>query len=212
MFPDDIALADHENDAAIASQPSGAGKADTGTVLSFEELFERHHSMVFRLLYRILGNREEALDASQEVFLSIYQKMDTYRGDASLKTWIYRIAINRAYNRCRWWNRIRRREMISLEEHLDAATRFSLSKALETNGQSPEEILLIREEQEKIESSLQKLPVKQRVALIMRDVEGLAYEEIAEILQVSIGTVKSRIARGREELKRQCTGMLSRHL
>jgi len=211
MFPDDIALTDQENDAAIARRPSGAAAADTGIVLSFEELFDRYQAMVFRLLYRILGNREEALHASQEVFLNIYQNMNSFRGDSSLKTWIYRIAINRAYNRCRWWNRARRRETISLEEHLAAPTRFSLSKALETSGQSPEEILLFHEEQEKIRSSLQKLPVKQRVALVMRDIEGLTYEEIAENLQVSLGTVKSRIARGREELKRQCAEMLNRH-
>jgi RNA polymerase sigma-70 factor, ECF subfamily len=209
MYPDDIVLAGHENDAAVSSRPSDADRADAGLIPSFEELFERHHSMVFCLLYRILGDREEALDASQEVFLDIYQNMGTFRGDSSLKTWIYRIAINRAYNRCRWWNRRKRRETISLEEHLCADSRLGFANALESNGQSPEDILLLREERQKIESSLQKLPFKQRVALIMRDIEGLTYEEIAENLQVSLGTVKSRIARGREELKRLCNGLLS---
>jgi RNA polymerase sigma-70 factor, ECF subfamily len=208
MYPDDVALASHDNETAVASRPSDAEKADPSLILSFEELFERHHSMVFRLLYRILGDREEALDVSQEVFLNIYQKMGAFKGDSSLRTWIYRIAINRAYNRCRWWNHLRRRQTISLEEHLNAESRFSLLNTIKTTGQSPEEVLLLREERENLENALKKLPMKQRVALIMRDIEGLTYEEIAENLQVSLGTVKSRIARGREELKRQCGGAL----
>ena len=208
MYSDNIALAGHENDAAVTSRPSDADKADAGLVIPFEELFQRYHSMVFSLLHRILGDREEALDASQEVFLSIYQKMSAFRGDSSIKTWIYRIAVNRAYHRCRLWNRIKRHATISLEEHLSADGRFSSANDRVANGQSPEEILLLREERLQIESALQKLPIKQRVALIMRDVEGLSYEEIAENLQVSLGTVKSRIARGREELKRRCIGLL----
>jgi RNA polymerase sigma-70 factor, ECF subfamily len=130
--------------------------------------------------------------------------MSTFKGDSSIRTWIYRIALNRAYNRCRWCNRLRRRQTISLEEHLKAESRCSLLNTIKTTGQSPEEILLLHEEREYLENALKRLPVKQRVALIMRDIEGLTYEEIAQNLQVSLGTVKSRIARGREELKRQC--------
>jgi RNA polymerase sigma-70 factor, ECF subfamily len=208
MYPDDLALTGHENERTATERSAGLDNAGSRIASSFAEVFERHHSMVFHLVYRILGDREEALDVSQEIFLTIYRKLSSFRGESSLKTWIYRIAINRASNRCRWWNRIRRRETVSLDEHLSKNNKFDHSDALEASGRSPEEALLLREEHEKIEISLQKLPLQQRVALIMRDIEGLAYEEIAEYLQVSLGTVKSRIARGREELKRRLNGTL----
>ena len=104
MFPDEMSLINNESVAAEqASALEGSG-SEIG--LSFEELFERYNSMVFHLVCRILVDQEEALDVSQEVFLTIYRKMRCFRGESSLKTWIYRIAINRASNRCRWWNRL----------------------------------------------------------------------------------------------------------
>jgi RNA polymerase sigma-70 factor (ECF subfamily) len=177
--------------------------------MEFDELFERYHSMVFHLTYRVLGDREEALDVCQEVFLTIYRKMNRFRGESSLKTWIYRIAVNRASNRCRWWNRLRRRGTVSLDEHLSKDHMRGLSETLESSGQSPEQLMLLQEERAQIEECLLKLPVQQRIAVVMRDIDGMSYEEIAGSMQVSLGTVKSRIARGREELKRRLNGVLS---
>jgi RNA polymerase sigma-70 factor (ECF subfamily) len=175
---------------------------------AFEEIFLRYHSMVFNLTFRILGDREEALDVSQEVFFSIFRKLHRFRGESSLKTWIYRIAINRASNRCRWWNRLRRRGTVSLDGHLGKDDDRTLSESLESGSSTPEQALLLQEMRLEIERSLLHLPVQQRVAVVMRDIEGLSYEEIAGLLQVSLGTVKSRIARGREELKRRLNGAL----
>jgi RNA polymerase sigma-70 factor (ECF subfamily) len=206
MYPEEIALTNYENDGVTSDPDSAEACGEIG--LSFEELFARFNSMVFHLTYRILGDREEALDVSQEVFLTIYRKMRSFRGESSLKTWIYRIAINRASNRCRWWNRLRRRGTVSLDEHLSKESTRGLSETLKSGGRSPEESLLLAEERAEIERSLLHLPVQQRIAVIMRDVEGLSYDEIAESLQVSLGTVKSRIARGREELKRRLNGTL----
>jgi len=135
--------------------------------------------------------------------------MGCFRGESSLKTWIYRIAINRASNRCRWWNRLRRKGTVSLDEHLSKESTHSISETLRSDDRSAEEILLMEEERAGIERSLQRLPVQQRIAVVMRDIEGLSYEEIAESMQVSLGTVKSRIARGRDELKRRLNGTLS---
>jgi len=208
MYPDELALTNYKNEDAAREQDSALEGATPEIRLTFEELFARFNSMVFHLAYRILGDREEALDVSQEVFLTIYRKMACFRGESSLKTWIYRIAINRASNRCRWWNRLRRRGTISLDEHLSKERARSLSETLECGGRSPEESLLMEEERAEIERSLLRLPVQQRVAVVMRDIEGLSYEEIAESMQVSLGTVKSRIARGREELKRRLNGAL----
>jgi RNA polymerase sigma-70 factor (ECF subfamily) len=208
MYPDEIALTDYQKQSAAPEQASALEGVRSEIKLSFEELFTRYNSMVFHLTFRILGDREEALDVSQEVFLIIYRKMDRFRGESSLKTWIYRIAINRASNRCRWWNRLRRRGSVSLDEHLSRERTRSLAETLESRGRSPEEALLIEEERAEIEKSLLRLPVQQRIAVVMRDIEGLSYEEIAESTRVSLGTVKSRIARGREELKRRLNGTL----
>ena len=132
--------------------------------------------------------------------------MDTFRGESSLKTWIYRIAVRRAANRFRWWNRLRRRGTVSLEEHLSKSPESELSWNLTSRAKSPEDALLLQEEREKVKRMLLELPLHQRIAVIMRDIEGLSYEEIAESLNVSLGTIKSRIARGREILKQHFVG------
>ena len=203
-YPDELAFPGYDEDGAALdlAQPDARNGA------TFDEIFARYQSMVFNLTYRILGDREEALDVSQEVFFTIYRKLLHFRGESSLKTWIYRIAINRASNRCRWWNRLRRRGTVSLDDHLSKTDSRTIAESLEAPGNSPEDNLLLRERNQEIERTLQRLPVSQRVAVVMRDVEGLSYEEIAELLHVSLGTVKSRIARGRDELKRRLNGTL----
>jgi len=198
MYPDELALR-KENGAV--TQESTLEQVDSKIDLTFEELFERYSSMVFGLALQILGDKEEALDVSQEVFLTIYRKMSTFRGESSLKTWIYCIAVHRAANRFRWWNRLRRRGTVSLEEHLSKCPDRELFCNLTSNAQSPEEALILQEEHAEIERLLLELPLQQRIAVIMRDIQGLSYEEIAESTKVSLGTVKSRIARGREILK-----------
>jgi len=208
MYQDEAAIVGYDNERVSEDQTSRREGTRAVEDVDFEEAFERFHSMVFQLAYRVLGDREEALDLSQEVFLAVYRKMHRFRGESSLKTWIYRITVNRAANRCRWWNRLRRRGTVSLDEHLAKDSEHSYSETLESGGSSPEESLLLQEERAQIERSLLQLPLPQRVAVIMRDIDGLSYEEIADSMQVSLGTVKSRIARGREELKRRLNGVL----
>ncbi len=203
-FPDELTLDGYQEDRTVPELES----CPALVAESFEEIFQRHRSMVFNLTLRILGDREEALDVSQEVFFSVYRKLHRFRGESSLKTWIYRIAINRASNRCRWWNRLRRRGTVSLDEHLSGDDSRSFAECLEAAERNPEQALLARERQGEIARSLLRLPLPQRIAVVMRDIEGLSYEEIAAMLQVSLGTVKSRIARGREELKRRLNGAL----
>ncbi len=206
MYPDQLALR-KDNEAVAQGAPLERVDSDVG--LTFDELFERYSSMVFGLVLHILGDREEALDVSQEVFLTIYSKLGTFRGESSLKTWIYCIAVHRAANRFRWWNRLRRRGTVSLEEHLSRSPDRELFYNLRSSIQSPEEALILQEEHAEIERLLLELPLQQRVAVIMRDIEGLSYDEIAESMKISLGTVKSRIARGRETLKRHIKGAMS---
>ena len=200
MYPDEMVLSDEEVTTTQEATLKGVACEDS---LSFEQMFESYHALVYNLACRILGDREEALDVSQEVFLTIYMKLDSFRRESSLKTWIYSIAVHRATNRFRWWNRLRRRGTVSLEEHLSQKPDQDYSLSLKSSVQSPEEALLIKEERERITLWLRDLPLQQRIAVVLRDIEGLTYEEIAESMKVSLGTVKSRIARGREMLKRR---------
>jgi RNA polymerase sigma-70 factor (ECF subfamily) len=202
-FPDELTLAGYQESVTLEQETCAAGATK-----SFDAIFARYQSMVFNLTMRILGDREEALDVSQEVFFAVFRKLHRFRGESSLKTWIYRIAINRATNRCRWWSRLRRRGTVSLDAHLSQDDSRTLSESLESGERTPEEVLRMREAHQEMERVLLCLPVQQRIAVIMRDVEGLSYEEIAESLNLSLGTVKSRIARGREELKRRLNGTL----
>jgi len=203
-LPEELTLDRFENQGA----ESGLEEIAADREDAFNELFRRFHSMVYNLAFRILGDREEALDVSQEVFLSIHRKIGRFRGASSLKTWIYRIAVNRASNRCRWWNRLRRRGTISLDQYLAGGDGRTLRDAIAAPGQSPEQALLASERRSEIGNTLLGLPIHQRVVVVMRDIEGLSYEEIAQALQISLGTVKSRIARGRDELKRRLNGDL----
>jgi RNA polymerase sigma-70 factor (ECF subfamily) len=205
MFPDDIAIG-YKPDGFGTEKPDRTVCAGAG--ISFEELFERYQKMVYQLSYRILGDRDEAMDLSQEVFLTVYRKMDHFRGESTLKTWIYRIAVNRASNRYRWWNRLRRRGTVSLDEHLSVEWSRPRGEVMESQGKTPEEILLLQEERAELLRLLLDLPFQQRIAVVMRDMEGMSYEEIADATGISLGTVKSRIARGRDELKRRLNGAL----
>jgi RNA polymerase sigma-70 factor, ECF subfamily len=199
MYPNEMALP--KDDGAV-TQGTTLQRIDSKVDIGFDELFDRYSSMVFNLVYHILGDREEALDVSQEVFLTIYQKLDSFRGESSLKTWIYCIAVHRASNRFRWWNRSRRRGTISLEELMDKSSERDICVNTSSKFQSPEDTLLIEEERAELQRLLLNLPLQQRIVLVLRDIQGLSYEEIAESMKVSLGTVKSRIARGRETLKR----------
>lgn len=208
MYPDEVALTGYREDGVLTDEKSVPGKACAASEAEFEELFRRYHGMVYQLGFRVLGDREEALDLAQEVFLIVFRRLSRFRGESSLKTWIYRITVNLAANRCRWWNRLRRRGTVSLDVHLSKNDQRDLSEILECRGESPEATLLLSEERQQIERSILELPLLQRIAVVMRDIEGMSYEEIAEATQVSLGTVKSRIARGREELKRRLNGVL----
>lgn len=199
MYSDELVLT---KDGGAATKEATLKRVDSRDRIEFEQVFERYSSMVYSLAYQLLGDREEALDVSQEVFLSVYCKMDSFKGESSLKTWIYSIVVHRASNRFRWWNRLRRRGTVSLEEHLSKKPDEDYSISLKSNSQSPEETLLLKEERQQIDQWLLKLPIQQRIAVVLRDIEGLTYEEIAESMKVSVGTVKSRIARGRDTLKR----------
>ena len=217
-YGEQIALRGHANLETVASaaeidlrSPSEdqfLEKLRRGDALAYERLVAEHSGDVYALLYRLTTDAEEARDLTQETFLRAFQSIDRFRGDSSLKTWIYRIAINQARNRWRWWRRRKRDVTVSLDatdEHRDKPLAATLPS---DNSPSPEQETLAHEREGQLREALQGLRRSYREAVILRDVEGFSYEEIARTLQISIGTVKSRISRGRLELRHQLEGSL----
>jgi len=169
---------------------------------AFEELVAQFERPVYALCFRLLGDAEEARDAAQETFLKVYRGLGSFRGEAGLKTWIYRIAINQAMNQQRWWRRRHREETISLDI-ARGPSDMTIGNLLPGRGASPEAQAISSERERSIMRALGEIKQEYRIALILREIEELSYEEIAEAIGISIGTVKSRIARGREELRRR---------
>jgi RNA polymerase sigma-70 factor (ECF subfamily) len=166
------------------------------------ELVASHQRMVFGLALHLLGDRDEALDLSQEVFLRVFRTIASFRGQSALRTWIYRIVVNQARNRQRWWRRRRRSDQVSLDEHLQQFGDFESETDV-----LPDRLLASKETASRIWQALDRLPFDQRTALVLREVDGLRYEEIAFSLGVAVGTVKSRLTRARQALRAELLGL-----
>ena len=174
---------------------------------AFEELVARFERPVYGLCFRLLGDAEDARDAAQETFLKVYRGLGGFRAQSGLKTWIYRIAINQAMNQQRWWRRRHRDETISLDlTRGDSET--TIGSMLAGHASSPEALAIQSECEGRIMRALGEIRQEYRIALVLREIEELSYEEIAVTLGISIGTVKSRIARGREELRRRVKDLI----
>ena len=176
---------------------------------AFETLVNERSGEIYGLLYRLTENVEEARDLTQETFLRAFQSIDHFRGDSDVRTWIYRIAINQARNRWRWWRRRRRDATVSIDAPEIGGGRLGLISTLKsTTAKDPEQDTLASERERALKKALGTLKSVYREAVILRDIEGFAYEEIATTLDISVGTVKSRLARGRQELRRKLEGSL----
>ncbi len=194
----------------LAGAPAGISEEDArilrglraGIEGAYEELITRYEQPVFGLVYRLLGNQTDACDVVQDVFLKIFRGVNSFRERSSLRTWIYRIAINEAHNHHRWWVRRCRREVSMEKDGTDRDRPVDLAR---DPGRSPFDQVLDSETRSLIEKALTKINPVFRTAVVLRDIQNLSYEEIGEILQVSLGTVKSRILRGREALRRELT-------
>jgi RNA polymerase sigma-70 factor (ECF subfamily) len=179
-----------------------------GEAAAFERLVADHTGDVYALLYRLTSDTEEARDLTQETFLRAFQSISRFRGDANLKTWIYRIAVNQARNRWRWWRRRKRDVTVSLDATDERHEQPLAATLRNEEAIDPEQETLAREREGQLREALLGLRQSYREAVILRDVEGFSYEEVADTLQISIGTVKSRISRGRLELRRKLEGSL----
>jgi len=196
--------------AAEDGVPSAFSVADSdfvdrlrnGDAEAFDTLITRYSGDIFSLLYRMTEDSEEARDLTQETFLSALKGIKTFRGEAELKTWLFRIAINQFRNRFRWWKRRKRSETVSLDKPIGEGTA-TVADTIADDGESPEQAMLRTEQRHRLMKAVAALPEIFRETIILCDIEGLGYEETARTLDINIGTVKSRLARGREQLRKR---------
>jgi RNA polymerase sigma-70 factor (ECF subfamily) len=185
-----------EETALVAELRAGSEEA-------FAWLIARYHKPIFSLLARTVQDRSEAADLTQEVFVKVFRGVGNFHGESSLRTWIYRIALHEASNQRRWWMRHKQREIPIDQEICDgeSGTTVWLKEMLVDPAESPYEMAAHAENRARVEAALQQVPEPFRTTLILRDIEGFVYEEVAEVLGVHLGTVKSRLVRGRACLK-----------
>jgi len=173
-----------------------------GSEEAFHLLLAQFGQPIYSLIARSLRDPQEAADVTQEVFVKVFRNISAFHGESSLRTWIYRIALHEASNRRRWWSRHKKQELTidAPLENEDGET-LSLADALAANGLSPFEQAAAAQLQQRVAAALQTLPAAFREVVVLREIEGFGYEEIADMLQVNLGTVKSRLTRGRAALR-----------
>jgi RNA polymerase sigma-70 factor, ECF subfamily len=176
-----------------------------GSETAFDWLVTHYHAPVYNLILGMLGDTSDAADGTQEVFLKAFRGIQKFRQGSSLKTWLYRIAIREALNQKRWFKRHLQKNVSIDAEPGEGQTRIDIRDV----GETPFEQFAAHEIQGAVQNALQQVPEAFRSAVILRDLEGLSYEEVAEVLECSVGTVKSRILRGRRALKEILEPMLN---
>jgi RNA polymerase sigma-70 factor (ECF subfamily) len=189
--------AEHDEASVIAELRSGSEEA-------YAWLISHYHQPVYSLVYRILNDPTDAADTTQEVFIKVFRHIQRFNGDSSLKTWIYRIAVHEASNQRRWWFRHKRQEAsMSAPVHAANDESIALEDTLVDEHESPFEHCVHEQVRAKVEAELRSVPEPYRTAVVLRDIEGLSYEEMAQVLGVTLGTVKSRLMRGRDALRQK---------
>lgn len=172
-------------------------KAKQGDLTAFEELILKHEKIVYNVALRMMNHSEDAKDISQEVFLKAYRNIANFDERSAFSTWLYRITTNTCIDEMR---KRKGKQSYSLEEELENEDG-TMQRQIADEGDTPEESLLREERKSEILQALENLSAEHKAAVVLRDVKGLSYEEISEILDLSLGTVKSRISRARNQLK-----------
>ena len=190
---------------ARSAESAVIAELKAGSEEAYSWLIGEFHQPIYGLVYRIVNDPADAADTTQEVFLKVFRAMKHFHGESSLKTWIYRIALHEAANRRRWWFRHKAQET-PIDPVAHGEYEYSADEQLVDRGESPFEQFAHTEVRTTVENALRQVSEPYRTALILRDLEGMSYEEIAEVLSVSLGTVKSRITRGRDALRKKLAG------
>jgi RNA polymerase sigma-70 factor (ECF subfamily) len=200
-------LGDLAGALGIRTQESAiVAELKAGSEDAYAWLIGEFHQPIYGLVYRIVTDPSDAADTTQEVFLKVFRGMKHFHGESSLKTWIYRIAVHEASNRRRWWFRHKAKERsIEPTPEENGSVSATVRDTLVDEGESPFDSVMHEDIRSRVEEELRQVSEPYRTSVILRDLEDMSYEEIAEITQVSLGTVKSRITRGREALRRRLT-------
>jgi RNA polymerase sigma-70 factor (ECF subfamily) len=195
--------------ASAVDLPSGeaalVAELKAGSERAFAELIAQYHKPLYSLIARSLQDPADASDITQEVFIKVFRNIRSFHGEASLRTWMYRIALHEASNQRRWWSRHKRQE-IAMDAPCgsrcdsDGGTQ-SVGATLADAGCSPFECAAQQEVHVRVEAALRQVPEVFRTVVVLREIEGFTYEEIADVLRVNLGTVKSRLMRGRAALR-----------
>jgi RNA polymerase sigma-70 factor (ECF subfamily) len=183
----------HPEEAAVIEQ------LKAGSEEAFAWLISRYQQPLYSLIYRVLPNPGDAADITQEVFVKVFRGIGHFHGEASLRTWIYRIALHEALNQRRWWSRHQKQEL-ALDAEADDQHAAPMESLIDPQ-ESPFDAAAHAEVAARVEAALRDVPEPFRTVVVLRDIEGFGYEEIAEILNANLGTVKSRLMRGRAHLK-----------
>ena len=179
-----------------------------GSEEAFSWLIAKYHQPIFSVIARTIPDAADAADLTQDVFIKIYRGIGSFHGEASLRTWIYRIALREASNQRRWWRRHKRQE-ITIESEVGESgdgQSICLKETLVDTHESPFDYAAHEEVRARVEDGLRHIPEPFRTVVVLRDIEGFSYEEVAEILDINLGTVKSRLMRGRIHLKARLAG------
>lgn len=189
---------------AVGGEAAVVAELKAGSEEAYAWLISHYHQPIYSLVYRMVHDPADAADTTQEVFLKVFRGMGSFNGRSSLKTWIYRIAVHEASNRRRWWFRHKRQERsIEPQENLAEEARPGLKDTLVDEAPSPFENVVQEELRARVEEELRNVPEPYRTTVMLRDLEELSYEEVAEVMQASLGTVKSRLMRGRQALRKR---------
>src|SRR5437762_5648076 len=175
---------------------------------AYDELVRTYSGPIYHVAYRMTGDAAEASDAVQDIFLKIFRNIGGFKGEAALKTWIFKIAFSEILNRLRWWKRRYRYATVSLDDQPNGVGTGA-AHTVASSSPTPEQALQSKEQETSIQQALGRLSREHRSIIVLRDIEGFSYNEIADVLGVSIGTVKSRLARARGDLKKSLMRYLS---
>ena len=172
-----------------------------GDQSAFDEMVTRYWDRIFSMVHQLLRNQQDAEEVTQDAFIRAHRGLVNFRGDSAFSTWLYQIATNLARNRYWYWWRRKRDKSVSFDAPVSSENDMTLADVIPADVESPDDISVTTEFIDRIGQGMEKLSAKHREILVLRNIKNLSYEEIAGILGISVGTVKSRIARARESLR-----------
>jgi RNA polymerase sigma-70 factor, ECF subfamily len=172
-----------------------------GDEAAFEEMVSRYWDRIYAMVLQLLRNSQDAEEVTQDAFIRAHRGLDKFRGDSSFSTWLYQIATNLARNRYWYWFRRKRDKSISFDQTVGSESDTTFAEIFKADIETPQDIAITNEFQERVSAAMELLNTKHREVLVLRNIRNLSYDEIAAELEISIGTVKSRIARARESLR-----------